>query len=132
MAQSLITKKLEEAGVTAAEVNAALATTAYNHPITEAADGDYARSSRDYDRVMAYIAKIAAERAEQAATQAATTEAPEAATERQIDFILTLIDRRRRDGEAAGFITGPTTREGIAKLTKRQASGYIDSLTGRY
>lgn len=29
-------------------------------------------------------------------------------------------------------MTGPTTREGVARLTKRQASGYIDSLTGRY
>jgi len=133
MAQYLITKKLEEAGVTAAEVNAALATTAYDHPISELADGDYARSSRDYDRVMAHIAKVVAERqAAEAAAQATTTEAPEAATERQVAFILTLIDRRRRDGEAAGFTTGPTTREGIAKLTKRQASSYIDSLTGRY
>lgn len=132
MAQYLITKKLEEAGVTAAEVNAALATTAYNHPISELCDGDYARSSRDYDRVIAYLAKVVAEREQAAAAAAAEAPAEELATERQVAFILTLIDRRKRDGEAGGFVAIPTTREGVARLTKRQASGLIDSLTGRY
>lgn len=54
------------------------------------------------------------------------------ATERQIAYILDLIERRRRDGDDSGFMTGPTDREGIAALTRDEASTYITSLKGEY
>lgn len=124
-----ITKKLAEAGITAAEVNTALSTSRYDHPITESTDADYARSSRDYDRVMTYIAKVQDERA---AAAAATTEAPaeEVATSKQVDFIMTMIARGAHT--EGGFVRGPRTREAVATLTKSQASLYITSLKGEY
>ena len=52
------------------------------------------------------------------------------ATPRQIAFIQKLIgEGRHLEG---GFYTGPTTVEGLAKLSKSDASTYIDSLLGKY
>lgn len=91
---------------------------------------------------LAKRAQAAAERrAQQAAKQAetdavfaaATAPAPTApalATERQVDYIMTLIARGAH--EEGGFLSGPTTRQDVATLTRREASTYIDSLTGRY
>lgn len=53
-------------------------------------------------------------------------------TDRQVDYILNLLARRARSGEGGGFFTGPTDRAGIAKLSRGDASAYIDSLTGNY
>ena len=79
---------------------------------------------------MAYLAKLAADKA--AETVKAAPVAGSQITERQISFIMSLLGRRERSGEAGGFMAGPTTREGVARLTRNQASSYIDSLTGRY
>lgn len=57
---------------------------------------------------------------------------PGCASERQINYILRLLADRRRSGEAGGFFYGPTTRSGIAQLSRNEASTYIDSLTGSY
>ena len=66
-----------------------------------------------------------------AATAAPVAESTEPlATEKQIAFIMRLIDQGRAD--EGGFITGPTDRAGVARMTRRQASAYIDSLTGSY
>ncbi|WP_026923297.1 hypothetical protein [Glycomyces arizonensis] len=55
------------------------------------------------------------------------------ATPRQVDYIMSLMRQRRRSGEGGGFIGGmPTTRAGVAKLTKQQASTLITSLKGDY
>lgn len=54
------------------------------------------------------------------------------ATDRQVDYILNLLSRRRRSGEGGGFFSGPTDRAGIAKLSRADASAYIDSLRGDY
>lgn len=54
------------------------------------------------------------------------------ATDRQVDFILSLLSERRRSGESGGFQTGPTDRAGIEKLTRDHASTYINSLKGTY
>lgn len=52
------------------------------------------------------------------------------ATAAQVDYIMSLIgDRRHEEG---GWMSGPTTREGVAGMSRREASGYIDSLTDRY
>ena len=40
--------------------------------------------------------------------------------------------RRGFSGEADGFVSGPTTREEVAKLSKSQASAYITSMKGQY
>jgi len=54
------------------------------------------------------------------------------ATPRQVDYILTLLDRRARSGDGGGFFSGPTDRAGIEKLSRSEASSYIDSLKGDY
>ena len=54
------------------------------------------------------------------------------ATTRQIDYITRILDTRRRNGDGGGFMTGPTDRDGIARLSQAQASTYIDSLTEQY
>ena len=54
------------------------------------------------------------------------------ATTRQIDYIMDLLAKRRRDGEGGGFFAGPRSRAEIAKMTAEDASAYIRSLTGTY
>ncbi|MFI2577687.1 hypothetical protein ACH5AJ_36440 [Streptomyces rochei] len=54
------------------------------------------------------------------------------ATTRQVNHIMTLLDRRARSGDGGGFMTGPTTRAGVEGLTAEEASTYIDSLTETY
>ncbi|MFI6143558.1 hypothetical protein ACIBCC_35880 [Streptomyces griseus] len=54
------------------------------------------------------------------------------ATDRQVELILSLLSERRRTGDGSGFQTGPADRPGIEKLTREQASTYIDSLKGAY
>ncbi|MET8661665.1 hypothetical protein [Streptomyces griseus] len=54
------------------------------------------------------------------------------ATDRQVELILSLLSERRRTGDGGGFQTGPVDRPGIEKLTREQASTYIDSLKGAY
>ena len=54
------------------------------------------------------------------------------ATDRQVRYILDLIDERRSDGDTSGFYNGPTGQAEIEKLTRREASTYIDSLKGNY
>lgn len=88
-------------------------------------------------KAQAYLEK---RRAESAATQATNearyqaaeraAQAPELATDRQVSYILDLIHQGRH--EEGGFITGPTTREGVEQMTKVAASTYINSLTGNY
>jgi len=62
---------------------------------------------------------------------AAAQPAPRA-TEAQVAYIMRLLAQRGRDGDGDGFYSGPTTREGVVKLTRSQASTYIDSLKGAY
>ena len=59
-----------------------------------------------------------------------SVQAASLATERQVSYIMSLI----RGGAAnrGGYMSGPTTFDGVKQLTKTQASAYIDSLTGRY
>ena len=54
------------------------------------------------------------------------------ATVKQVDYILRLLASRARLGEGGGFMTGPTTREGIEEMSSVDASAYIDSLRGNY
>jgi hypothetical protein len=60
--------------------------------------------------------------------------APDAplATEAQVNYIIRLLDQRRRTGEGGGFYSGPTGRPQIAALTRQEASLYIRSLKGDY
>lgn len=53
---------------------------------------------------------------------------PDVATDRQVDYILRLLATT----EGAGFMNGPTTRDSIAKMTRRAASAYITSLKETY
>lgn len=99
----------------------------------------YAFSRKDSDRIDALVAQYVADRdaktAAEAVTETVATEAPEAtATASQVDYIMTLLDRRQRDGlaDVVGFTTGPATRQGVARMTRRAASAYIDSLKGEY
>ena len=90
----------------------------------------YAYTRKDADKVEQIIRRAAAEKA--AADRVAAGQPAELATERQVDFIMSLVARRAAYGEADGFMSGPTTREAIAKLSKSQASAYITSLKGGY
>lgn len=67
-----------------------------------------------------------------AAVEAAPATSEPLATEKQVGFILTLLARRVRAGEGGGFMTGPTSRDAIAAMTRREASAYITSLKGDY
>ena len=90
----------------------------------------YAYTRRDADKVEQIISRAAAEKA--AADRVAAGQPAELATERQVDYIMSLIARRAAYGEADGFMAGPTTREAVAKLSKSQASAYITSMKGGY
>lgn len=90
----------------------------------------YAYTRKDADKVEQIIRRAAAEKA--AADRVAAGQPAELATERQVDFIMSLVARRAAYGEADGFMSGPTTREEIAKLSKSQASAYITSMKGQY
>ena len=90
----------------------------------------YAYTRKDADKVEQIIRRAATEKA--AADRVAAGQPAELATERQVDFIMSLVARRAAYGEADGFMSGPTTREEVAKLSKSQASAYITSMKGGY
>jgi hypothetical protein len=90
----------------------------------------YAYTRKDADRVEQVIRLAALEKA--AARRVAAGQPAELATEHQVDFIMKLLAWRAVSGEADGFVTGSTTREEIAKLSKSQASAYITSMKGGY
>ena len=90
----------------------------------------YAYTRRDADKVEQVIRLSALEKA--AARRVAAGQPAELATERQVDFIMKLLALCGVSGEADGFVSGPTTREAVAKLSKAQASAYITSMKGGY
>lgn len=81
--------------------------------------------AQDVTRTAESRRDAAIERAERDAAKTAPR-----ATPKQVDYILRLI----ADGahEEGGYFSGPTTRREIAAMTRRDASTYIDSLTGNY
>lgn len=83
-----------------------------------------------YDRAAARQGKIFS--AQDAAEDAADAALRNLATDAQVDHIVRLLHRRARNGEGGGFMVGPTVRDKIAKMSKRDASSYIDSLTSNY
>lgn len=54
------------------------------------------------------------------------------ATQKQVDYILTLLTRREFSGEGGGFFYGPTDRAGLEEMSRVDASSYITSLKGDY
>jgi hypothetical protein len=54
------------------------------------------------------------------------------ATPRQVDYIMSLLDRRERNGDGGGFMYGPTDRAGVERMTRAEASLYITSLKEEY
>ena len=90
----------------------------------------YAYTRKDADKVEQVIRLSALEKA--AARRVAAGQPAELATERQVAFIMSLVARRAAYGEADGFMSGPTTREAVAQLSKSQASAYITSMKGGY
>jgi len=91
----------------------------------------FIQDTKDYQRRQAERAR--AER-EGAAAEAAWREQQTKvrASDRQVDYIMNLLARRRRNGDGGGFFSGPTDRAGVAKLSRADASAYIDSLTDNY
>ena len=83
-----------------------------------------------------YRAKLAAVRAAEEKAEAERAEAAAAAkargplaTERQVDYILSLL--AETDGQNVSWFTaGPTEYAEIAKMTRRDASTYITALQG--
>jgi hypothetical protein len=68
-----------------------------------------------------------------ASPAAAPTDEP-LATERQVAYIIKLLGQRQRNGDEGGFmsLSGPINADTLAKLTRREASTYITSLTESY
>lgn len=84
----------------------------------------------DQARFLAYYEGKLEALERQAEGKAASEELQPLATPRQIAFIQKLIgEGRHLEG---GFYAGPTTIEGLVKLSKTDASVYIDSLLGKY
>lgn len=54
------------------------------------------------------------------------------ATPRQVGYIVALLRERAKSGEGGGFMVGPTETAEIRKMSKRDASAYINSLRGDY
>lgn len=54
------------------------------------------------------------------------------ATPRQVGYIVSLLRERAKSGEGGGFMVGPTETAEIRKMSKRDASAYINSLRGDY
>ncbi|ROO82554.1 hypothetical protein EDD29_0034 [Actinocorallia herbida] len=78
-------------------------------------------------------AKAAEQEAEADRRRALEAEKGPLATPRQVDFIMELLADRQRTGDGGGFyFGGPTTRKGVAEMSKREASMYITSLKGDY
>lgn len=76
----------------------------------------------------ARIAELTAPKASEQDAGKATT--GPLATAKQVQFIMKLIGQgRHREG---GYYSGPTTREEVERMGRRDASAYIDSLLGNY
>lgn len=92
-----------------------------------------AADERKATRAAAQAKKEAAEakkQAEEAELKALATEKGPLATPRQVDYIWSLVCQGRH--EEGGFYSGPTTLDGIRRMTKASASIYINSLTDNY
>ena len=88
-----------------------------------------AQVARD-ERTAAKAKEQAAEAAAEAERKALAAEKGPLATPRQVDYIWSLICQGRH--EEGGFYNGPTTLDGIRRMTKASASIYINSLTDNY
>lgn len=95
-------------------------------------------AARDARVLEAGLKKILDDAAKDDAIVAAAHETEAArglATEKQIEYIVRLVIRRRRDGNGDGFILGEidiTDLPSLRKMTRREASALIDSLSGNY
>lgn len=69
---------------------------------------------------------------EMAATAEQIRQEMDLATDKQVGYIMTLLAKRARTGDGGGFMSGPTTIEGVRAMKRADASLYIDSLTERY
>lgn len=84
---------------------------------------------KQFDRT-AHTAKRAADAAERAANAAAEARGP-LATERQVDYIMSLLSQHGGQN-TTWFSAGPTTLEEVSRMTRRDASTYISALKGDY
>lgn len=131
MASWTVTKMIAEAaelGITVEQINEALPASYNGGLVREDGPGAWiTMNRRGYDRLADYLATA------KAAAKPAPKPEPVAeplATERQVDYIMSLIAGGAR--EEGGFYYGPTTRPEVAKLTRSQASTYITSLKKEY
>lgn len=96
------------------------------------ADGVEARIAKHAEGQAVAAAEATVREAREAQLSQLRKDKGELATPRQVDFILSLLDRREHTGEGGGFFMGPKDRAGIEELSKSQASAYIRSLKGDY
>ena len=134
MASWDITKEAREAGLTAADLNAAIPSSFYTGAFREGDEaGSVEAKNRDYaDRALIHIAKAMDERKAEQEIEAreAGTITAEPATARQVAYIMSMIDAGAH--EEGGLYRGPTTLAEVRKMSKREASLYITSLKGEY
>ena len=111
------------------DITPAEVTATFDH-VTTNDNGELMAMGRN---VEAKIRAWAARRSRPAAveTDAGAARAVPLATEKQVSYIMALIARGAH--EEGGFISGgPTTYDEVRKMTRRDASMYIDSLTSNY
>ena len=134
MASWDITKEAREAGLTAADLNAAIPSSYTLGAYAEGdAEGSVVAKNRAYaDRALLHIAKVMDERKAEQEIEAreAGTLPVEPATARQVAYIMSMIDAGAH--EEGGFYRGPTTLAEVSRMSKREASTYITSLKGEY
>ena len=102
------------------------------HQAVQHAAGAEARIQTDAEKQAVTEAERQVREAREAQLAELGDQKGELATQRQIDYILLLLEKRQISGEGGGFFQGPTDRAGIEELTKAEASAYITSLKDEY
>lgn len=128
MAQQYIHDITIDTGITAEQVLAE-----FPCDVIEGDNGKlYAQGRKSENMVRAWAARHAADQhIEETGTEPTTKRPAAPITERQINYIMTLIGRGAH--EEGGFISGPApTYQELQAWDRRTASAYIDSLTGNY
>ncbi|NDO78469.1 hypothetical protein GKZ75_09590 [Kocuria indica] len=100
--------------------------TEFRGSVTEDGGKLYALGRKDEAAIRAWAERIAPQ-----PTETPVPAQPQAlATEPQVRYIMSLLNRGAH--EEGGFMNGPTTEDGVRKLSKAAASSYITSLKGEY
>lgn len=119
-----------QTGWTVYHDNSDIPTSQHGDDQAAAAAAAQAAQTKANERKAARATAKAKEEAAAAERAALIAEKGPLATPRQVDYIWSLICQGRH--HEGGFYNGPTTLDGIRRMTKASASIYINSLTDNY